>query len=171
MVDPKRCSSFTIFFFKSQSNLAKQNQTLEFGFCHRTKVQKIIKTHHLPTKSTYTSMSLCITCVILYPVICVIVLQKMIPFCYLIFGSIVEQKLGVQLLHITKKDHTCLAGLPGCFGPWLQHLRTNVKPPLKMAISEKIIILVKQDCIVPGLAFRHKSENKVLDVYWTKTRR
>ncbi len=59
------------------------------------------------------------------------------------FGSIVEPKQGVELLHITKKDHVSLAGLPGWFYPWLQYLRTSVKPPLKLTIFEKIILLVK----------------------------
>ncbi len=71
------------------------------------------------------------------------------------FCSFVEPKLGVQLLFLTKKDHTSLAGLPGWFYPWLQYLRANVKPPLKNAVFEKMGLLIKPPTIGAGLAFRH----------------
>ena len=61
-------------------------------------------------------------------------------------------------MFLTKKDHSSLAGLPGWFHPWLQYLRTIVKPPLKNAVFEKMGLLIKLPTIRGGLAFRSKKK-------------
>ncbi len=61
-------------------------------------------------------------------------------------------------MFLTKKDHASLAGLPGWFYPWLQYLRTIVKPPLKNAVFEKMGLLIKPATLRAGLAFSSKKK-------------
>ena len=69
---------------------------------------------------------------------------------------------GVELLRITKKDHTCLAGRAWWFDGCISYLRTSVHPPLKIRHFEKMTLYLNEQNFKGGLTLSHDFRKHVI---------